>query len=279
MKLIFLLMMSIGIIIPACGQGDPLRSWMPLESRIGMAVGIGSISYQDSNSSPLIYKASPKKVKFFYHLESNDFLFTVDLAFQAGKNGPKGLRDRVLFFQEEDYKGKTEDKKFPAGGSLLGGNLTLGAYYKISSTQESTCKVAVGAKVSEELFYPQGWTSAGIYNALALSPSAMVFHRFDQTHSVSAGVSMPILAKLTRLPYDNTVSKPEKNTLAGFFTNAKWAGPAKYLGPSIELGYQYHPSSRWGAGLQYEMATRRIPEPRLMKVWSQSFSASVFHQF
>ena len=36
------------------------RPWMPLENRIGLALGIGSFTYLDKNSSPLVYQSKPK---------------------------------------------------------------------------------------------------------------------------------------------------------------------------------------------------------------------------
>ena len=113
------------------------RPWMPLENRIGLALGIGSVTYLDKNSSPLVYQSRPKNLRLFYNLESNTFLFSVDLDVKMGSNGPRYHQDRTLYFQEEDYKGTKEDKKFPAGGSFMAARISLGAYYKISSTQES----------------------------------------------------------------------------------------------------------------------------------------------
>jgi hypothetical protein len=101
------------------------RPWMPLENRIGLALGIGSFTYLDKNSSPLVYQSKPKNLRLFYNLESNTFLFSVDLDVRLGSNSPKYHKDRTLYFQEEDYKGKKEDKKFPAGGSFMAGKISL----------------------------------------------------------------------------------------------------------------------------------------------------------
>ena len=60
------------------------RPWMPLESRIGIALGIGSHTYLDHNSSPLIYQAKPKNVRLFYQLESKDLLFSFDVDVKLG---------------------------------------------------------------------------------------------------------------------------------------------------------------------------------------------------
>ena len=44
------------------------RPWMPLENRIGLAIGIGSVKYLDKNSSPLVYQSKPKNLRLFYNL-------------------------------------------------------------------------------------------------------------------------------------------------------------------------------------------------------------------
>ncbi len=174
------------------------RPWMPLENRIGLALGIGSFTYLDKNSSPLVYQSKPKNLRLFYNLESNTFLFSVDLDVRLGSNAPKYHKDRTLYFQEEDYKGKKEDKKFPAGGSFMAGKISLGAYYKIPSTQESTFKVAVGGRIMNELFYPQGWNSAGMFNALSISPEGLIQHRVNEYHQFTASVRIP--ARRRRIP-------------------------------------------------------------------------------
>jgi hypothetical protein len=255
------------------------RPWMPLENRIGLALGIGSFTYLDKNSSPLVYQSKPKNLRLFYNLESNTFLFSVDLDVRLGSNAPKYHKDRTLYFQEEDYKGKKEDKKFPAGGSFMAGKISLGAYYKIPSTQESTFKVAVGGRIMNELFYPQGWNSAGMFNALSISPEGLMQHRVNEYHQFTASVRIPVAALLTRLPYDNTVSAPDKKQAKGFFNNSSWEGPTKFIAPALTMGYNYQINTHWGAGLNYELGWYNIQTPQQMKALSQSILANFHHQF
>lgn len=265
--------------LTASAQDYENRPWMPLENRIGLALGIGSVKYLDKNSSPLIYQSRPKNVRLFYNLETNQFLFSIDLDMKMGGNTPKDFSDRTLYFQEEDYKGNKEDKKFPAGGSFLAGRISMGAYYKISSTQESTFKVAVGGRIMNELFYPQGWNSGGMFNSLSLSPEGWVQHRINKYHQLSASVRVPVVARLSRLPYDNTVSAPNKNQVQGFFRNSEWVSPKKFLAPAFTVGYNYQINSRWGAGLNYEFNWYQIQTPQTMRAVGSSLLAQVHHQF
>ncbi|MBL7740739.1 MAG: hypothetical protein JNK14_16085 [Chitinophagaceae bacterium] len=263
----------------ALAQDYENRPWMSLENRIGLAFGIGSVTYLDKNSSPLIYQSRPKNVRLFYNLESNTFLFSFDLDVKLGNNFPKYHKDRTLYFQEEDYKGNQEDKKFPAGGSLMAGRISVGAYYKIASTQESTFKVAVGGRIMNELFYPQGWNTGGMFNSLSLSPEAVTQHRINEHHQVTAALRIPLIALLSRLPYDNTVSAPVKKQVEGFFHHSGWTGPSKFLAPALALGYNYQINTRWGAGLNYELNWYNIQTPQPMKAQSQSLLANFHHQF
>lgn len=263
----------------ASGQNYEERPWMALENRVGLALGLGSVRYLDKNSSPLIYQSKPKQLRLFYQLESNDFLFAFNIDVKMGSNGPKYHSDRTLYFHEEDYKGKTEDKKFPAGGSFMAARVSLGAYYKISSTQESTFKVAVGGTISDEMFYPQGWTSGGIFNAISLSPEARVQHRVDEHHQFDATVRIPVVTYLARLPYDNTVSRPGEGMYSGFMSNGRWTGPAKFLAPAFSLGYNYQINTHWGAGLTYDYGWYNIAIPQPMKATAHSLLANFHHQF
>jgi len=262
----------------AQAQDYQKRPWMPLENRIGLALGIGSVTYLDKNTSPLIYRSQPKSVRVFYNLETNHFLFTMDLDLKVGANNPKYHSGRTLLFEEEDLDGTREEKKFPAGGTFLSGRISLGAFYKISSTQESTFKVAVGGRIMNELVYPQGWTVAGLFNALSISPEVVTQHRVDEHHSFTASVRIPIMAWVARPPYDNTVSVPGKGMAKGFLSRAQWMSPKKYFAPMIGLGYDYQINQRWGAGLNYEFGWYRIAEPGIMRSMSQSLLANFYHQ-
>src|SRR5690242_7140276 len=101
-----------------------------VRNRMGIALGIGHVQWTDKSNSPLTYKSIPKNVRLFYNLETEDAIVTVDLDVRMGGMKSKEYPDRTIFFQEEDYKGKKEDKKFPVGGGLLAAKLSIGAFYK-----------------------------------------------------------------------------------------------------------------------------------------------------
>ncbi|MCU0357633.1 MAG: hypothetical protein MUE95_08635 [Cyclobacteriaceae bacterium] len=267
------------VLMTAQAQDYEKRPWMPLENRIGLALGIGTVTYLDKNTSPLIYRSKPANVRLFYNLESNTFLFSLDIDFRIGSNQPKYHPNRTLYFREEDYTGKTEDKKFPAGGSFMAGRISLGTYYKIPSTQESTFKVAVGGRISNELFYPQGWTVAGMFNALSFSPEGLVQHRVNEHHSITASARIPVAAWLTRPPYDNTASAPDKTMVGGFFSNARWVSVDQFLAPAIGLRYDYQFNQRWGAGINYEAGWHSITSPQPFRSLNQTLLANVYHNF
>jgi hypothetical protein len=254
------------------------QPWMPLENRIGLAIGIGKVTYRDKNISPLVYQSPAKNVRLFYALESNHLLFSFDFDVKVGRLFPKHYRNRTMFFHEYDYKGKDEEKKFPAGGSFLGGRVSLAAYYKIESTQHSTFRTAAGVRISNTLFYPQGWTSAGIFNALSIAPEGAAQHRVDGHHDFTIHAGLPVATLLTRLPYHNTVSAPGKSLSGGFLSNTRWTGLSGYIAPSLGVAYRYQADQHWGAGLQYDLQGYIIRRPQTMKACTQSFLPNVYYQ-
>jgi hypothetical protein len=139
--------------------------------------------------------------------------------------------------------------------------------------------VAVGGRVSNELFYPQGWNSGGIFNALIFSPEAWTQHWIDSHHSFTGSVRIPLIASVSRLPYDNTVSKPNEGIIGGFLKNSEWVGVKKFLAPAFTLGYNYQINQKWGAGLNYEFSWYSIQQPQTMRLLSQSVLANFNHQF
>ncbi len=278
MKIFTITIIAMAAALTALAQEDT-RPWMPLESRIGLAIGIGSQTFLDANSSPLIYQSKPKSVKLFYQLESNSLLVNFDIDLKLG--GMKALNhpNRMLLFEEENYKGEKETKKFPAGGSFFSAKVSLGAFYKIRSTQQSTFKVAAGLRIANELFYPQGWTGAGIMNALSIAPQAITQHRVNEHHKFMATFRLPLAANVTRLPYHNSVSYPNASQLEGFFKNSDWVGIGKFTAPEMSLAYDFQFSNRWGTGLTYDFAWYQVKTEQIFRAKSQAVRASIYHQF
>src|SRR5687768_3518661 len=87
---------------------EDARPWMPLESRIGIAIGIGTQTFLDNNTSPLVYRSKPKNLRLFYQLESNDLLVNFDIDVKMGGLKPLTEQDRMLVFEEENYKGEKQ---------------------------------------------------------------------------------------------------------------------------------------------------------------------------
>lgn len=257
----------------ADGQGTALRH------RIGLAVGIGNIRYLDRNSSPLIYQSKPKCVRLFYNMEDDDFLFAIDVDVRVGGNSAKNHRGRMLYFREEDYKGHKEEKKFPVGGSFLAATVSLGAYYKLNGDADRAHDVALGGRIMNELFYPQGWTNSGMFNALSLAADAKGRYTADDVHVFSASAGLPVLTRLTRLPYHGSVSAPGKTQVAGFFRNSKWVGLAGYFAPAITAEYTYLFDSNWGAGIGYGWNRYSIEIPERMTGNAQTMRAHIQNQF
>jgi hypothetical protein len=258
---------------------EDTRPWMPLESRIGIAIGIGTQTFLDNNTSPLVYRSKPKNLRLFYQLESNDLLVNFDIDVKMGGLKPLTDQDRMLVFEEENYKGEKQTKKFPAGGSFLAAKISLGGYYKVKSTQESTFKVAVGLRVANEMFYPQGWTTSGLMNLLSLAPQAITQHRANEYHKFTAAVRLPLIAYITRPPYHNSVSHPNTNQLKGFFSNSQWSGIGEFTAPEVSFAYDYQLSTRLGTGVTYDINWYQVTTESKFRAMSQFVRASIYNQF
>ncbi|RAW02699.1 hypothetical protein [Pseudochryseolinea flava] len=253
--------------------------WMPMQNCIGLAIGLGTVSWLDKNSSPIDYTSKPKHVRLFYNLEVKSMLFTVDFDIKLGGMRAKHLAQRMVYFQEENYKGKKEDKKFPVGASFLAGKLSFGAYYKMKQSASAEFRVAPGIKLSNEMFYPQGWVSSGLFNAISFSPAANVQHRIDAEHDVTATVSLPVATYLARLAYHNTVSAPNKSLIEGFIRNSAWAGLGRFFSPAAELQYHYQFHNHIGTSLTYGFNYYLIEQSQPMRATSHTFLAGIHNQF
>lgn len=278
MKHALLAFVLLATIAPVKGQEDR-RPWMPLENRVGIAFGIGKHTFLDENTSPLVYQSKPKNLRLFYQLESNTVLLSVDIDMRLGTLQPIEPRNRMLVFEEETLQGEKKTKRFPAGGSFLGAKVSLGGYYKIKSTQESTFKVAAGLRIAQEVFYPQGWTVSGLMSAINFAPQAIVQHRINGDHRVTTALRLPVAAYVTRPPYHNSVSYPGVKQVQGFFKNSEWTGIQKYITPELTVSYDFRISDYWGTGITYDFAWYQVETEKRLRAESHALRANIYTQF
>jgi hypothetical protein len=274
MRILFVL-----LLIPLASSGQENRNpWMDRENRIGISIGIGTVTFREKNTSPLVYRSRPPGLRLFYQLETNNTIITADLELKAGPMRPKRFPDRTLVFEEEDYKGNKQIKKFPVRGSFLGARVSVGGYYKIRSTQLSTFKTAAGIRFSNQMAYPQGWTTTGVFNALSIAPAAIVQHEINEDHRLASGLSVPVLTRLTRIPYHGSISYPNTGTTGGFFRNPTWATLPGFIAPSFNLSYDYTFNESFGAGLNYQRDHVFIRGSSPLRYSAQSLSPQFYYQ-
>jgi hypothetical protein len=118
--------------------------------------------------------------------------------------------------------------------------------------------IALGATLSEDLTYPQGFVTPGTLSVAALAPTLALERPFGRRTLLTLGVRMPVVAAVTRMPYHGTVSLPGTGLVGGFFrqgTELKSLGRFVQVHFTAELQRLF--GRRWLLGLRYEASLTR----------------------
>jgi hypothetical protein len=117
-------------------------------------------------------------------------------------------------------------------------------------------------------------------NIASINPSVYYEHLFSEKQSVHIMADVPVYSLITRMPYDNTVSLPDKSPIAGLFEKGTESGSWKnYKGANLTIGYKGKLSDNLNAGLDYVYQVKSIAEPKMLKMQNNIFLASFLYEF
>ncbi|MFN7116309.1 MAG: hypothetical protein ACK4TA_05880 [Saprospiraceae bacterium] len=246
----------------------------------GFTLGYRQLTLRDQASSALTYRGNLPTLGLNWTRHTSQQIWEANLQGSYGKFFPQSAPSRMVIFLERNLDGSIDTVRVQATGSHLMLKGDVGFYHKQDFNHHSDAFWAVGARVSEELYYPQGFVSPGLTNVAAVSPQVLAgVGNFDKG-LFTIGIVVPIAAVVTRLPYHQTVSKPEGPSATRSFFKYHTAVRTlnKHQEVKFRLGYQYQLGNHLSGGFFYEYAWLRDSDPRPLLMRTSTFAATLgFH--
>jgi hypothetical protein len=229
---------------------------------LGVSLGYADYGVADRAASALVYRGTTGAGRLDYAGERPHLRWSASLGFAMGPYYAANHPDRVAVFGTVGVDGKTEDIEVPMRGRTLVPTASLGLEGQWSFGRVT---LLAGGSLDYELFYAQGFVSAGLMQSLAARPSLRVRVDASAAHRVDVGASTPIVAWVVRMPYHQSVSVPHERPVAGLIRlGSTVQGPASMQGVSVDGGYRYRINHRVGVTARYRFAWLRNEAPRLL---------------
>lgn len=252
----------------------------PSSNVFGVTLGWRQLTLRDEAASAVTYRGNLPTFGLNWTNNASNALWEANLQGSYGKFFPKDFPNREVIFLDRKLDGSIDTVRVQANGTNLMIKGDFGFYKKQSLNRDDDSFWAYGARVSEELYYPQGFVTPGLNNVVSLSPQVLAGIGRANKGMFTLGIVVPIASLVTRLPYNQTVSQPEgpSATKSFFKYNTEFRSLNKHQEIKFRLGYQYRLSDHLVGGLHYEFSGLRDTEPRSLLIRSNTFAATLgFH--
>ena len=224
-------------------------------------IGIG---YQrtwvlDQQASPLKYQTSEKTFLVGYEHTGPHAKIAAGLEGGWGSLFPTGFRNRLLYDPGYHPDGTPKNDSFPIPGTFYNARLKLGYLrslgngYSLLGKNKVNTGDYLGGSLNNQLFYTDNIVRNGWLNSTSLNADFEHTVLFNNKHMVGIKVSIPLVARNSRLPYHNTISSASgESNIKTFFRQGSrmaWLGNFQHI--QVEATYEYAIGKRLGIGAHY----------------------------
>ena len=248
-----------------------LRCTLPV--LLAVSLGFADYGVADRAATALVYRGVAGVGELGYVGGSRHLHWGLGIGFAGGSYYAAHHPDRSVTFGTVGQDGTTDEVVVPMRGRVLVPRAGLEFAGRWTGRRVS---VLAGGRLDYELFYPQGFVPAGLTQSLVHSPLLRV--RVDATprHRVEFGGAAPLVGWIVRMPYHQSVSAPNKGTVAGLVElGASIQGPRTLQGVELDGRYRFrvHPK----VGLTAAAAVHYVHNatPRTLQRLDQRYTLGV----
>lgn len=236
----------------AADEGDPASF-----HSFGLALGYSRLAVLDRRASDLTYVGHTPSFGVSWDWRRGGNIAAVRLHAGIGPYFARDAPHRPFTILDTNLHG-TEALPADVRGRVIQVGLSISYLRRLIRPAPARTGLALGATVSEDLTYAQGFVTPGTLAVAALAPTLALERPFGRRTSVTLGVRVPVVAAVTRMPYHGTVSLPGTGLVGGFFrqgTEVKSLG--RFVQVDVHAEVQRLFGRRWLLGLRYEAVMTR----------------------
>ena len=229
------------------------------KNSINIGIGYQRTWMNDQQGSPLKYQTSEKTLSLGYQYYGEQSKFDLQLNGAMGNFFPTGFFNRQLYNPGYNSDGTHKTDSSLMNGKIYSGRIKLG-YLKAVSSGYSTIdkkdlynKNYVGASLNNQIFYTDNFTRTGWMNSSSFNGEFDHRALYNTKHQIEIKISVPLFARVSRLPYHNSISSANDDSdIKTFFKQgSRFAWLGNFQNIQLDAGYQYMMSKSFGLGLHY----------------------------
>lgn len=224
-------------------------------------VGIG---YQrtwlvDKQASPLKYQTSEKIFQLAYTHAGNKSKYGFEINGALGDFFPTGFAKRQLYDPSYNPDGSHKTDSVNLTGRWYNARIKINYLrktrtgYSVIGKDKLYSNNYAGASLNNQTFYTDNFVRTGWLSSSSLNAEYAHGALLNSKHQFSIGISIPLVAVNTRLPYHNSISSPsEESDIKTFFRKgSRFTWVAAFQNVQLHAGYEYSVSRSLGLGIQY----------------------------
>lgn len=232
------------------------------ERQIGLSLGFQQRHLLDEQKSALVYTSGEYTAGIFFRNLKEKSIFSVDLSVEKGSYSARQIGDRWLYAYTYELDGSVTTDSFQVASGIFSGLFQVS--YLRKAGRGTKIRWYAGPALKDLIVYPEN--NIGLLNSLGLYASMYADRNFGARTRIGTGLSLPIVALNSRLPWHNTASDPLKSETATFFrkgTRLVSVNKFQLLQFNLNVGYQI--TKRLNLGADYSFIWLRIPYYQPMK--------------
>lgn len=233
----------------------------------------------DRRATDLTYIGHTPTLGLGWELRRGGNIFSVRLRGGGGPYYAKQYHHREFDLVVSDLHG-TETLHADARGLAFTGSFAFTYLRRLLRPEARRPGLALGATLSDDFFYPQGFLTPGLMHVAALSPALALEQPLGGRGLLTVGVRMPVLAVVSRMPYHGTVSRPDRGLVGGFVSQGtEVESLGRFRQVQLSLALQHRLGRRWIGGLAYEATYTHDAAPAPLRSMQHSLHLSIAFDF
>ncbi|GEO02748.1 hypothetical protein AAE02nite_04120 [Adhaeribacter aerolatus] len=250
------------------------------QSQLSISYRLSHLTFLDQQASPLIYQANLNGVAVAYEHSAPKSRSFINFQANLGTALPKGIGMREFTFTGTDFYGETTTTKLLHAPTIYVGQLEAGYLRRLKTG--GTKSIFVGGTLQNWIAYSDNigfWSTMGI-NTASLNAAIQYEKKLSPKQQFKMGASFPVVAIVSRMPYSNVISAPERGNFEAFFTEgSQLTSLHHYQRLNLHAAYSYRLSRHWQTGLAYNFTWLHYTHPQPIRVLNQALNIQVNYLF
>ena len=249
----------------------PLKAQELKRSQLNISYQRSHFTFLDRQASPLVYQANLNGVALAYERNAPKSRSFLKLQANLGTALPKGVGLREFTLTNTDFYGRTTTNILVHAPTVYTGQLEAGYLRRLKTGGAKS--IFLGATLQDWITYSDNigfWSTMGI-NTASLNAAIQLEKTLSEKQQLKIGASFPVVAMVSRMPYSNSISDPERGNFEAFFAEGSRLTFLNQLQRvSLNAAYQYRLSRHWGTGVAYDFYWLHYTQPRPIYAFNHS---------